>query len=76
VVVALNKVDTIDAELVEALSEELAEESGLPIMALSAAANMGLEAVLDALLEKLSPEAAGIHTDVAESEDEQPWSPL
>ncbi len=76
VVVALNKVDTIDAELVDALSKELADECGLPVMALSAAANIGLEPVLDQLIEKLSPEAAHAHTDTTGIEDEQPWSPL
>ena len=76
VVVVLNKVDTIDEELIDALSRELADESGFPVMALSAAANIGLEPVLDALIEKLSPEAASAHTDTASIEDERPWSPL
>ena len=76
VVVVLNKVDTIDEELIAALTKELADESGFPVMALSAAANIGLEPVLDALIEKLSPEAESAHTDTADIEDERPWSPL
>ena len=49
VVVALNKVDTLDAELIAALSVELAEASGAPVFALSGASGAGVEAVLDAL---------------------------
>lgn len=41
VIVALNKVDTLDDELIAALSAELAEESGKPVMALSGASGAG-----------------------------------
>ena len=50
VVVALNKVDTLDAELIAALSAELAEASGAPVFALSGASGAGVSEVLDALL--------------------------
>ncbi len=50
VIVALNKVDTLDDELIAALSAELAEASGAPVLALSGASGAGVEAVLDALL--------------------------
>ena len=49
VVVALNKVDTLDAELIAALSAELAEESGAPVFALSGVSGAGVSEVLDAL---------------------------
>jgi GTP-binding protein len=72
VVVALNKVDTLDDELTAALSAELQEASGKPVFPLSAAGGVGVEAVLDALLERLT---------VQRVEDEGPaepieWSPL
>jgi GTP-binding protein len=72
VVVALNKVDTLDDELTAALSAELKEASGKPAFPLSAAGGVGVEAVLDALLERLT---------VQRLEDEGPaelieWSPL
>jgi GTP-binding protein len=74
VVVALNKVDTIDAELVEALTAELQEASDGPVMALSAAGGIGLEPVLDALASYLDEDQA------AEEEEAEPsdkaWSPL
>jgi GTP-binding protein len=79
VVLALNKVDTIDAELVEALSDELREESGLPVFALSAAAEQGLQTVLDALAEHLDGRAARDEEEAAEADGSEPaksWSPL
>ena len=44
VVVALNKIDTLDDELIAALSAELAEASGQPVFPLSAAGEIGIEA--------------------------------
>src|SRR5512139_3183803 len=72
VVVALNKIDTLDDELIAALSAELAEASGKPVFPLSAAGKIGIDPVLDALIERL-------HTQVVD--DEGPaepieWSPL
>lgn len=49
VVVALNKVDTLDDELIAALSAELAAESGTRVFALSGVSGAGVSAVLDAL---------------------------
>jgi len=73
VVVALNKVDTLDDELIEALSAELAEASGLPVLPLSAAGGTGIEPVLDQLLDRLG-DAAEEADEL--SEDARPWSPL
>jgi len=75
VVVALNKIDTLDDELIAALSAELAEESGHPVMALSGASGAGIEAVLDKLLEAVGQPEPG-----ADAEDEEDgssdWSPI
>jgi GTP-binding protein len=81
VVLALNKVDTIDAELVEALSAELRAASGLPVFALSAAAEQGLGPILDALAEHLDGRAAQDSeedaSETAETADTgKGWSPL
>ncbi|MBY8825928.1 GTPase ObgE [Sphingomonas colocasiae] len=72
-IVALNKVDTLDDELTEALAAELAEESGAEVLAMSGASGQGLDAVLDRLIAAITPAAA------AESEDEGgdgEWSPV
>jgi GTP-binding protein len=71
-VLALNKVDTLDSELIAALSAELAEASGRPVLPLSAAGGIGIEPVLDALIERLHRQTV---------EDDGPaeaieWSPI
>ncbi len=71
VIVALNKVDTLDEELIAALSAELAEASGAPVMALSGASGAGVDAVLDKLLETV----VGEQKDEA-GDDEGTWSPV
>jgi GTP-binding protein len=73
VVVALNKVDTLDQELIEALSAELAEASSLPVLPLSAAGEIGIDAVLDTLLERLGDKA---ELADEEAEEDRSWSPL
>ena len=75
VIVALNKIDTLDDELVAALSAELEAESGHPVMALSGASGAGLEPVLDKLLEIIAGDKAG--EDPAEDSDGSgAWSPV
>jgi GTP-binding protein len=74
VIVALNKVDTLDDELIASLSAELAAESGHPVMALSGVSGAGVEAVLDKLLEAIGPGAKTASTDEGDAEGE--WSPL
>jgi len=70
-VVILNKSDTLDEEMLQALAAELAEESGLTPFPASGATGGGVEAVLDALL---------THFDAREAsergEEEEDWSPL
>ena len=70
-VVALNKSDTLDEELIAALSDELEAEAGVRPLPLSGATGAGVEKVLDALL----PHVAA--TKAADSEETQrDWSPL
>ncbi|HEY0114976.1 MAG TPA: GTPase, partial [Allosphingosinicella sp.] len=69
-VLILNKMDTIDAELSQALSAELAEEAGRRVLAVSGATGAGVEAVLDAVIR---------HLGAIEEEEAEPntdWSPL
>jgi GTP-binding protein len=71
-ILALNKVDMLDEELIAALSAELAEASGRTVLPMSAAAGIGVDKVLDALIEQLHRQKV---------EDEGPaepieWSPL
>ncbi|HKX89797.1 MAG TPA: GTPase ObgE, partial [Sphingopyxis sp.] len=72
VIVALNKTDTLDDELIAALSAELAEESGHAVMALSGASGAGVPAVLDKLLEAIGHPEPGED----ESEEATDWSPI
>jgi GTP-binding protein len=73
VIVALNKVDTLDDELIAAISAELEAESGHKVMALSGASGAGVGAVLDKLLEAIG------HPEPGEDESEDAgsdWSPI
>ncbi|MGU3315672.1 GTPase ObgE [Sphingomonas sp. M6A6_1c] len=74
-VVALNKIDMLDDELIEALSAELAEESGTDVIPLSGAAGTGVDWVLDKLLEAIGPGPDAV-PDNDEGEDEITWSPV
>ena len=75
VIVALNKIDTLDDELIAALSAELEAESGHPVMALSGASGAGIEAVLDKLLEAVGqPEPGADEEDDGEASGD--WSPI
>ena len=69
-VVALNKADTLDDELLDALSEELGAEAGERPLLLSGATGIGADAVLDALFGHLAAEAP------EEEAEEGDWSPL
>jgi GTP-binding protein len=73
VIVALNKVDTIDQELIDVLTAELEEASGHKVYALSAAGEIGLDPVLDALVAHLGTID---ETEREPDEEEKPWSPL
>jgi GTP-binding protein len=75
VIVALNKIDTLDDELIAALKAELEEASGAEVFAISGAAVIGLEPVLDRLLDAIGAETTPVAPD-DEGEDPIEWSPL
>jgi len=74
-VVALNKIDTLDDELVAALSAELEEASGGPVIPLSGVAGTGVDWTLDRLLDAIGPAADAPVADDGE-EDAVEWSPV
>ncbi len=74
-VLALNKIDTLDDELIEALVRELQDASGAEVIPISAAAGTGLDWALDRLLEAIGPTAAVIGADDADA-DAIEWSPV
>ncbi|MET0308079.1 MAG: GTPase ObgE [Sphingomonas sp.] len=75
VVVALNKIDTLDDELIEALVGELEEASGAEVIPISGASGTGVDWVLDKLLEAIGDGAGKVSAD-DEGEDEIQWSPV
>jgi len=75
IVVALNKVDTLDDELIAALLGELEDASGAEVIAISGAAGTGTDWALDRLLEAIGPEAVTVDEN-DEGEDSIEWSPL
>jgi len=74
VVVALNKIDTLDDELIGALSAELEEASGAEVIPISGASGVGVDWALDKLLEAIPTNESPVDDDGAE--DEVQWSPL
>ena len=75
VVVALNKIDTLDDELIAELSAELEEASGAEVVPLSGASGTGVDWALDRLLEAIGPGGTeGIADD--DPEEEVEWSPV
>ncbi len=76
--VALNKVDLVDSELVEAFTKELIEAGAAKVFPISGATGKGIDALLDAALGYL-PAATVTEHPAGEVEDETeaaPWSPL
>ncbi|HEX8669561.1 MAG TPA: GTPase ObgE [Allosphingosinicella sp.] len=69
-VLALNKADTLDDELLDALSDELEAEAGVRPFRLSGVTGAGAEAVLDALIRHLGTDRK------AEEAPQGDWSPL
>ncbi len=71
-VVALNKADLLDDELVAALSDELRAAGAADVLPLSGATGAGLDAVLDRLASYIEVNKAG------DGADEEPaeWSPI
>jgi GTP-binding protein len=75
--IALNKIDLVDAELVRAFSRELLEAGATRVFPISGATGKGMDALLDAVLDHLP--AATITErptgEVEDAEDHKPWSP-
>ena len=75
VIVALNKIDTLDDELIAALSAELEAASGAPVIPISGASGVGVDWALDRLMEAIGPD----HAQVADDDDGEEvveWSPI
>jgi len=75
VIVALNKIDTLDDELIAALSAELEEASGHPVIPISGASGVGVDWILDQLLEAIGPNHDKVEED-DEGEEAIEWSPI
>ncbi|MGH6786327.1 MAG: GTPase ObgE [Novosphingobium sp.] len=75
--VALNKVDLVDAELAGAFAAELRDAGAERVFPISGATGQGLDALLDAVLDHL-PAATVTERPEGEQEaaDDTPWSPL
>ena len=75
--IALNKIDLVDAELVKAFTEELKAAGATKVFPISGATGKGLDKLLDAVIEYL-PAATVTERPVGEREevDDTPWSPL
>jgi GTP-binding protein len=71
-VLALNKIDAVDAKTLDKLAKKLAKVSGVEVMRLSGASGEGLEAVLDRMIEILGP----VPKSTAVSGNDEPWSPI
>jgi GTP-binding protein len=68
-VIALSKIDAVDAKTLTKLAKKLEKASGRPVLRVSAAAGDGVEAVLDRLVESVGrarPDEAG----------DRPWTPV
>ena len=72
-IVALNKADLLDEELMDALGAELEEATGATVLPLSGATGEGLETVLDHVIEAIGERTPA---EDADAEDEETWSPL
>lgn len=74
VVVALNKIDTLDDELIAALKAELEAASGTDVLAMSGVSGAGVDTVLDRLLADI-PARAPVTGD-GQGEEAAGWSPI
>ena len=75
--IALNKIDLVDAELVKAFTRELKAAGATRVFPISGATGKGLDKLLDAVIDFL-PSATVTERPAGEREDadDQPWSPL
>ena len=76
--VALNKIDLVDAELVRAFTKELKAAGVKKVFPISGATGAGMEKLLDAMISYL-PAATATERPAGEQEDAEeakPWSPV
>ena len=75
---ALNKVDAIDAKTRTKLMKALKKASGVDPYPLSGASGEGLTVVLDKLVEEIGPMGgtSELSAQSSASTEEEPWSPL
>lgn len=72
-ILALNKIDAVDAKTRDKLAKKLAKVSGHEVVLLSGASGEGLPEVLDTIIEILGPIEKA---ETAANENEEPWSPI
>ncbi|WP_448502601.1 GTPase ObgE [Sphingomonas sp.] len=82
-VIALNKCDLLDDELVAAISAELAQASGgAQVLPMSGATGAGVDAVLDRLIEAIGPADLNTYAEMREEDgpddegEPREWSPI
>ncbi len=75
--IALNKIDLVDSELVKAFTKELKAAGAKKVFAISGATGKGMDKLLDAVIERL-PAATATERPQGEREEAEPkpWSPL
>ena len=75
--IVLNKIDTVDDELVKAFTKELKAAGARKVFAISGATGKGMTKLLNAVIEHL-PAATVTERPIGEreEEDDAPWSPL
>jgi GTP-binding protein len=75
--IALNKIDLVDTELVKAFTKELKAAGATKVFPISGATGKGMDKLLDAVISYL-PSATTTERPVGEREeaDDTPWSPL
>ena len=75
--IALNKIDTVDRELVDAFIKELKAAGAKKVYPISGATGRGMSALLDAVIEHL-PAATGTERPAGELEqgEDKEWSPI
>jgi GTPase len=75
--VALNKIDLVDTELVKAFTKELKAAGAKKVYPISGATGKGMDKLLDAVIEHLPAATVTERPDGEREEaDETPWSPL
>ena len=76
-VIALNKIDTLDDELIAVLSAELEDASGATVIPILGAAGIGVDWALDKLIEAIGEDSKpGTVAPDDQGEDTIDWSPI